>query len=219
MAPANAMILCNEACRNDDVSLMDQAILVALQAESRHAVEDIIQRGLRRSAARGSVDVLRYVLDHDADVDKLIAKDIMIDDEPLKPSIEVLEMLLAHGWDVNNRGDGRPLLWFVVAYPDLVEWCMDHGANIDVPDPALRLHPDGSEGRLSRPRPTILGAAASSGSIDTFELLREKGAALDRRTLHMAVEKGRDASSERKQRLFAAVQRPLRNGATSCQCR
>lgn len=43
----------------------------------------------------------------------------------------------------------------------------------------------------SRPPPTILGAAAAKGTIETFELLRSRGAPLDRRTLHIAVEKGR----------------------------
>ncbi|EME81800.1 uncharacterized protein MYCFIDRAFT_78768 [Pseudocercospora fijiensis CIRAD86] len=164
----------------DDVSVMEQAILLASQPSSRHAVSDIVQRGLKRACARNAIHVLQYVLEHGPDVEKLIAKDILINDEPTKPSQEVLEILVAHGWDINSRGDSWPLLWFVVEYPDLVEWCLDHGAKVDVPD-------DLSRG--SSPPPTILGLAASSGSVETFELLRRRGAPLDRRTLHLAVEK------------------------------
>ena len=50
---------------------------------------------------------------------------------------------------------------------------------------------DATSHTTSRPQPTILGAAAAKGTIETFELLRSRGAPLDRRTLHIAVEKGR----------------------------
>jgi hypothetical protein len=137
--------------------------------------------------------VLNYLVDHPhgADVAALSASDIMANDDMAKPSQEILEILVAHGWDINTQGPGKitswPLLWYVVEYPDLVRWCLDHGARVDIPDNPPQVK-DGVQSRTGVPRPTILGMAASSGSVETFELLRAKGAPLDPRTLHRAVE-------------------------------
>nr|POE98584.1 hypothetical protein CFP56_75513 [Quercus suber] len=191
MAPVNAMVLCTEACKADNVSLMEQAIAVASMPDSRHAVHDVVQRGLRRSAARNAVHVLRYVLDRGADVRDLSAGQITVNDFMLKPSQDVLEILVAHGWDINTLGphnNSWPLLWLVISYPDLVSWCLDHGARVDIPDVPPRVNADGTESRIGPPRPTILGMAASSGNIEIFDLLRAKNPPMDPRALHRAVE-------------------------------
>lgn len=166
---------------------------MASEPNSRHAVQDVVQRGLSRSARRRAVHVLSYLVDHlhGADVAAISAPEIVSNDDMGKPSQEVLEILVAHGWDINTRGPGDatrwPLLWHVVRYPDLVRWCLDHGARVDIPENPPKVNGN-VESRTGVPRPTILGAAASSGSVETFELLRAKGAPLDPRTLHRAVE-------------------------------
>lgn len=185
------MTLSIEACRADDVSLMEQAISIASQPNSRNTVQEVVQRGLRRSAARSAVHVLHYLLDRGADVAILSASDILANDDMVKPSQEVLEILIGHGWDINTQGTRHtswPLLWFVVEYPDLVTWCLDHGARVDIPEDPPQINADGTQSRKGLPRPTILGMAASSGSVETFELLRARGAPFDPRTLHRAVE-------------------------------
>lgn len=110
------------------------------------------------------------------------------------PSRELLELIAAYGWDVNPRagphGTQWPLLWSLVQDIDLVRWCVDHGARVHVPDPPT-VHANGTISYSHRPRPTILGEAASSGNVETSELLRSKSAPLDRRTLHRAVENER----------------------------
>lgn len=179
------------------MSLMEQAISIASKPNSRHAAQDVAQRGLRRSAARRAVHVLNYLVDHPhgADVAALSASDILATDDMDKPSQEILKILVAHGWDINTQGRGKipghewPLLWYVVRYPDLVRWCLDHGARVVIPD-----NPDnppyvtnGLQCRTGQPSITILGMAASFGSVETFELLRAKGAPLDPQTLHRAV--------------------------------
>ncbi|OQN96105.1 hypothetical protein B0A48_18351 [Cryoendolithus antarcticus] len=185
MAPAHAKKLRIQACRTDDVSLMEQAIEYASHPDSRDTVDDI------------------YTLDHGA-VAQLHGKDVFptVDefskDEKEKPLMEVFEILIAHEWDVNNRGDGRSLPWWVVQYPDLVQWCLDHGASIDDPGPSRRgysydppqFSADGGEIRHSSLRgpSNILGVAARVGNVETFEPLRERGAPLDPRTLHIAVQ-------------------------------
>ena len=189
--PSNPNTLCIEACKADDVSLMEQAISMASEPNSRHAVQVVVQWGLSRSARRRAVHVLSYLVDHPhgADVAAISAPEIVSNDDMGKHSQEVLEILVAHGWDINTRGTGDatrwPLLWHVVEYPDLVRWCLDHGARVDIPDNPPRVNGN-VESRSGVRRPTILGAA--SGSVETFELLRAKGAPLDPRTLHCAVE-------------------------------
>lgn len=166
--------LCFQACKTDDVSLMAQAISIADKPKSRYTVQEVIQKGLRSSARRGATQVLSYLLDQGADVSMLTAGEIMNREELVKPSREVLELLIARGWDINSRGPNCnqwPLLWFVTRHPDLVEWCLAHGASVDVPGDI---------------RP-VLEIAAGSGSVATFELLRARGAPLGRLTLHEAV--------------------------------
>ncbi|KAK3725871.1 hypothetical protein LTR37_000019 [Vermiconidia calcicola] len=175
--------LSTQACEADDPAMMEQAISLASQPGSRVTPKKIITDGLKRAARRNSLRVLKYLLDHGADVNDLRAGHLMTTDTCKPPSRELLEMVAAYGWDVNARtgpnGTEYPLLWLVVEDVDLV----------DVPDPPT-VHPDGTTSYSGRPRPTLLGVAASSGTVETFELLRSKGAPLDRRTLHLAVENG-----------------------------
>jgi hypothetical protein len=159
----------------DDVSLMAQAISIASNPESRNTVQEVIQNGLRRSVARSATRVLSYLLDQGAEVSTITAGAIMSKEELVEPSREVLEILIAHGWDINSRGPDStdwPLLWCVTRYPDLLEWCLAHGASVDLPGDT----------------PPVLEIAAAEGSVATFELLRARGAPLGRRTLHRAVE-------------------------------
>lgn len=188
----NAMQMSIEACKTDDLSFMQRAITVASQPNSRHSVADVLLRGLKRAAARQAVHVLQYVLDRGADVSSLSASDLMSTELSLEPLREVLDVLVAHGWDVNTQGHSGtdlPLLWHVVQYHDLVKWCLDHGARVNLAEPSAAANAEGTQSRTQRPRPTILGAAAASGTVETFELLRARNAPLDRRTLHLAVEK------------------------------
>ena len=190
---SNPLILCNEACKADNISLMEQAISIATKTTSSHAVQDVLQRGLRRSAARGAVQVLKFLLEphRGTDVAALRASAIMANDDRAPPSQEILEILVDHGWDINTQDPAdahdRPLLWHVVEDPDLVRWCLGHGARVDILDSGTR-DKDGAESRTGAPRQTILGLVASTGSVETFNLLQSEGAPLDPRALHKAVE-------------------------------
>ena len=48
----------------------------------------------------------------------------------------ILELLLAHGWDINWRHvsesspDVEPFVWHIVAGGDLVVWCLEYGATL-----------------------------------------------------------------------------------------
>ncbi|KFY67897.1 hypothetical protein V496_01346 [Pseudogymnoascus sp. VKM F-4515 (FW-2607)] len=115
----------------------------------------------------------------------------MANDDMAKPSQEILEILIAHGWDINTQGPGKKagwsLLWHVVEYPDLVKWFLDHSARVDIPNIPPQVKDD-VYSRACVPPLTILGMEASLGSVEAFELLLAEGAFLDPRTLHRTVE-------------------------------
>jgi hypothetical protein len=110
---------------------------------------------------------------------------------PSGASTSTLSLLLAQGWDTNARLDWgtnrEPFIWLVVTVMELVKWCLDHGASVHprdqepLRDDAIT---DSQRGCLQ-----ILEEVAAWGSIETFELLRFKGAPLGWRPLHLAVEK------------------------------
>lgn len=171
------------------MSMMEQAISTASTSDSSHAVRDVAFLGMKRSAARRAVHVFKYLVDnpHGADVTELRAYHTTANEDMEKPSQEILEILVAHGWDINKHdGSGWTLLWSVVRYPELVRWCLDHGAKVDIPEAQPEVIGT-LQKRTGAPRKTILGMAASYGSIETLELLGSKGAPLDPRTLHGAV--------------------------------
>ncbi|KAL6897530.1 hypothetical protein GGI43DRAFT_96452 [Trichoderma evansii] len=185
ISPARLAI---EACKNDDVSLLIQAISLASNPESRQTVEVVIQRGLQSSLMRTAPRVLSYMLNHGADVSTVYAFMIGSMEEPEKPSLEILEMLIVHGWNINARRNNSsfPLLWHVLRYPDLVEWCLAQGAGVDFPDdPPARGAP---------PREPLLVYVATQATVATFELLRKNGAPLYQRALHAAVDKAASGS-------------------------
>ncbi|PTB42622.1 uncharacterized protein TrAFT101_008288 [Trichoderma asperellum] len=176
-----------EACKNDDVSLMVLAISLASKPESRNTVQEVIQAGLNRSLRRTAPKILSYLLDHGADVGTVYAHMIGPSEEPGKPSLEMLEMLIAHGWDIDARHPRTswPLLWSVLRYPDLVEWCLAQGASVYLPGDTP---PRNANGVGETPRESLLVCAAKHATVATFELLRERGAPLERRALHEAAE-------------------------------
>lgn len=181
-------LVASKASKNDDVSLMVQALSLAAKPESRNTVQDVFRSGLRHSLGRHALKVLSYLLDNGADVSIVSPGWLFDDEDPLaKPSLEALEMLISHGWDINARQDRKswPLLWYVVGYHDLVEWCLDHGASVYLPGDTP---PRDANGVGEVPRISLLERAAGGASVSTFKLLREKGAPFHQGVLHAAVE-------------------------------
>lgn len=114
---------------------------------------------------------LTYILEQGADVSNLDCI-YAYPDFANSPSREALELLVAHGWSVNtgalNGEAGIPLLWGVVGDRELVQWCLDHGADVNPPD-----H---TPPNIMSPRKPLLERAVWSGDIEIFELCRAKGA-------------------------------------------
>lgn len=169
------------------MSLIAEAISIASGPDPPNPVVKIFERGLMSALRNQAPRVLSYLLDHGASVNWVLPWMIGSNLEPEKPSLEVLEILVAHGWDINSRGPDCtdwPLLWRVTGYHDLVEWCLDHGASVYIP---CDTPPTDAHGVSRVPHRPLLEVAAAAGTVATFELLRDKGAPLTRRTLHEAV--------------------------------
>jgi hypothetical protein len=134
-------------------------------------MQTALQTCLRDSARRGSNIVIAYLNEQGADVAQITNTSLVDTINDTLPSLETLDLLVEHGWDINNRSSGRrddTLLWYVVRDTELVKWCLDHGADLDPGD-------DTPPGMRRRCEP-ILECAAVSSSIEAFELLRASGA-------------------------------------------
>lgn len=161
------------ACRKDDVALMSQCFSAAQRADSRVTLQEALQAGLRKSVKEAAMACISYVLDQGADIAKLDPCWLIGENSTYTSIRVVLELLVARGFDINSQKSCLPVLWEVgVADHELVEWCLDHGADLDPPDPTPK-------NSVSERKP-ILESAAVVSNIATFELLRSRGAPLDR---------------------------------------
>lgn len=171
------------ACQADDVSLISEAISVASSPNSQDTIEEALSKAVRWSIRRFATNVLTYVLTHSAKVPT--DSNLSLENH----SIEILEILLSHGWDINarHRIGWRPFLWEAIYDGDLVAWCLERGATTIPKD--LYLEGDSECRQEELGCPPILELAAGTSTVATFELLRSKGGQLGRQTLHFAAER------------------------------
>lgn len=146
---------------------------MAQRLGSEVTVQEVHQEGLNRATSHAATECLHYMLDLGADVRQLSTHWLYATEGTSGSTREVLEILVAKGYDINSESSGLPVLWIVgVGDYEFVKWCLEQGAHVDPPHPTLA-------GR-HRPRRFLLEQAAILGNIDTFELLRSKGALFDR---------------------------------------
>ena len=177
-----------KACKDDDTTLLAEAISMTAKEDLKAFYNDASLEATRNSA----IAILNNLIERGADV------------RPWWPSNakgaskETLELLLAHDWDINARGDSphdrEPFMWEVARDYDFVKWCLEHGASVH-PRGQEPFH-DGVTTKSRRECPQVLEKVARWGSIATFELLRSKGAPLGWRSLHLAVETATYGRSE-----------------------
>ena len=177
--------LARSACEKDDTSLLERAISTCSEKDDPDGLRHYIARhAIQNNAAK----VLAYILDQGYNVQSL-APTVVAGDGRSKA---ILEILLAHGWDINYRNtqdsgpDAEPFLWHAVKDAELVHWCLEHDASVF----ARGQEPlsDAELTRSQRACGTVLERAAASATVSTFELLRSKGAPLGWQPLHLAVE-------------------------------
>ncbi|TKA29533.1 hypothetical protein B0A50_03546 [Salinomyces thailandicus] len=162
--------LVRRAAEEDDAERM-QDLLSHSPQSSMSAWWDAIQNQ--------SFRVLQLLLARGADVNALI-RDYHLFPEAEHIKINVLELLIEHGWDINNRTPAySALLWRTTGDEALLRWCLAHGASV-TPKPLV---PESSADRKS----PILETAAYAGTLEVFKLLQSCGAPFGGRELHFAV--------------------------------
>ena len=176
------------ACQKDDTTLIDQAFSKASQHDDINDLE-LLNEFCALAIENNSTNVLMHLIKQGASVKSMKPRNVTWRGPRTKP---ILEILIAHGWDINDREDSgngsdtEPFMWSIVEDIDLVTWCLEHGASV---------YPRGQEPlrddiiTLSQLKcQQILEKAAYSATVETFELLRSKGAPLGWRPLHRAIE-------------------------------
>lgn len=157
--------LARRGCELDDTALMDEAIS---QSAAGKENQSNFYNHLRSTALRHNAKtILRSLVERGVDIAPHNSYDVA------NASIETLDLLLIHGWDINSQGaSGTPFMWHVVSDDEMVKWCLDHGASV---------HP-----RHPQRCAPILEYVAQSGSVQTYSRLLKKGAPPGR-SLHLSV--------------------------------
>jgi hypothetical protein len=180
-----------EACRLDDVQLLSRTLLA--QGITTTNVNDessswLLHYACEQCFCYNALMALTYILsDLGFSTDNISCHDIP---RAKDVSTQILDVLLAHGWNINKRVNraGRPsgpFLWAVLENEDLVRYCLEHGASVH-PEGQSPLQPDIITKDQLR-CPPILETAAAKATVATFDLLRAYGAPLGWRSLHNAV--------------------------------
>jgi hypothetical protein len=190
--------LIGQACEADDVDLISQALTLG-------STEQVTKLACPRVFSRNAPKVLDYLLTHGSDIKDIAATAAthiaLAAYERAFPK-SLVQILLDHGWDINQRHRDQPLLWQIVNDGDAVAWCLERGASVlpkgQKPWPEFDINNTeafaeyferlpGEEGSdYLYYCPPILELAARQSTVATFELLRSKAAPLGWRVLHMA---------------------------------
>ncbi|TKA25911.1 hypothetical protein B0A50_05666 [Salinomyces thailandicus] len=102
----NTWKLGERAAEADDVELMQEVLLRFPQWCGPDGTRDIAWNQAIKQQSPGALQLL---LAQGADVNDLTQDSRPFDDAQSKPiKTEVLELLIEHGWDINNRTPGRP---------------------------------------------------------------------------------------------------------------
>jgi hypothetical protein len=167
-----------DACKIDDVPLMTELVVAVAEHRLVVTTQQLLDIGLDRFVRSNATKVLSYVLEQGADLEgEGVYLTLPWADRNL-PSRATLDILIAHGWNIDSCGHisaDTLLLWKVLGHPEVVDWCLSHGASVHLSTPA---------NHQLRP---ILERAAAVGNVALFERLRMQGAPLSQRVLPEAV--------------------------------
>lgn len=178
-----------EAIVADDTALCSDA-LAQLSTKDPCNQQELLNESMREAVQLTAPLVLSEVISRGGDIRKVDQRCVPHHTRSPRKIIQVLGLLVAHGWDINQcNGSGArartstPAMWSFVTDVDIVKWCLDHGASVHARGEA---EPTPASDWLRCP--TILEETAGYGTVQTFELLRQRGAPLGTRPLQAAVE-------------------------------
>ncbi|KAI4730471.1 hypothetical protein E4T49_01929 [Aureobasidium sp. EXF-10728] len=174
-----------DANHRGSVEDLDLALLAAFE-ESEEAYHICVTSARANAMVFNRPDRLEYLLDEEhIDIKKIGAASIVPTSRDSSPE-DLAALLVSRGWDINQRQPfkgkyntpantetDKKLVQLACRDEKMVRWCLDHGAIVDETDE------------------TLLADVASSGSTDTFKLLREHGAPISESTLHNAAWRAR----------------------------
>ncbi|KAG9495216.1 hypothetical protein J7337_013451 [Fusarium musae] len=170
----------NDAIRERSLSQLVASLEMIKADPRRSSPQEFLPSILGRCVRHGSIDLVKYLLERDrAPVESLSPLAVAANS-----SIPLLELLVAHGWDLNKpevdkslkRGD--KLIDLVCDDHQLVCWLVEHGARVT--DREMELY------EIFPPPAPLLETCAVRGSVETFRFLQSKGSLLGHRTLHRA---------------------------------
>jgi len=182
---SEARSLLDAAIEENSVPKLAQA-LDLFRTKNPKRYQKVVKDTFNTALMRGHTPLIAHMLDHE---------DVSVSDARLAflaehPSIELFEVLVSHGWDVNstNARDGEDeencprVINLVIGDYDKVKWLIDHGATVthgvDYPNPS----------HFMGPQVPLLEKCTYMGSVETLKLLKEHGARFGRHPLHKAAE-------------------------------
>ncbi|KAM0426515.1 hypothetical protein ACHAPT_008207 [Fusarium lateritium] len=178
--PPNPRDVLDDAIQNNSISQLAEALKIAKSTPPRNSsYEQFLSSALSACVQDGKLDLVKYLLEHEpAPLTSLSPTKVWP-----KFSIPLVELLIAHGWDINQQAPRGPtdrcrrLVDLACRDQVIIEWLVDHGARVDGGEYEYEIFP--------QPAP-LLETCALQGSVSTFKYLQVRGARLGRRTLHLA---------------------------------
>ena len=174
--------------------LINEAIRNGSAEELSHALQldrTLLPYALSTAVWRASVPLTIHLLDNEhAPIETLKSYSVL-----QEPTIELLDVLVSAGWDLNQRSPDR-VLDDVVDDERMVRWCLEHGAELS----DGKEHEDGYRYRF------LTEVAAQSATVSCFKLIRAHGAQIGPKTLHMAAKGASWCSPERGQERMAMLE-------------
>lgn len=167
--PPKPKHLLHEAIQNDSTADISYAVRLD---------PSLLGYALVNAVRKGSVSLTEYLLTTEhAPLNILTPIDV-----GTEPSLELLKVVVAAGWDLNQRFNpegcvmSRRLVELVCWDEDMIKWCLENGAQVS----------DGAEDGDSLGCPPLTEFFAGSSTVSSFKLIRANRARIGRKTLHMA---------------------------------
>lgn len=178
--PSKVKDLLEAAIKEESTTQLDEALFEATNSIGIDEYKEFACSVLRDVVHNGSSKLTAHLINSEGvPVTAITAHDLA-----WKPSIPLLETLVANGWDINdaspkdNWRKGKRTIDRVIGDHEMVVWLVEHGAELN----------GGEEEYSVSPRPPLLTElCATMGSAKTLKFLLSRGAKLGRRTLHRAV--------------------------------